>query len=504
MSSTPPDAWHNLMQPFYILSVVIGGLIGFTIIAIAVLACLRRRATRRRFVRAIDAGWAVPVFDVSDDISANLEAKTTVTGPKPIMRESVLNLKPQVHAEDGVWEHAVPLSMALLPTPSTRPHELLLYLLRTPSILTSNLFSRLKAIRYVRAEQSHLPQQHVAPPPSHASQKNSMSSTSIHSKHKDGLVEVVKEPVQVMFVIAMPSPPPPVHVRNSPSTAHEPVVPIANQELCIGALTASLQVPVQYIKGRRDEQVVGIRHLPIEEIDEEELDYMSTIRTRPARSEDPGHEFAGSFVSSRRLYDYGDEGSSYMPHPTASATPSFIGLTVTGGSTHETHNSYLAPPSFNYGAYNRGNEDSSSVENNIHRYSQEPRQSQESSYPPSRVYTPSLQSGDLPPRTHTSSPPPLPSTSLPRSFAAPMVIISDPDEPTTLREEVEVEQEVNKAHAEEPEIDLMAHRASQFTAWTDTTASATDVDGGYEADAGGRRRLSMKPRGTNRRRGGGA
>lgn len=391
--------------------------------------------------------------------------------------------------------------MALLPTPSTRPHELLLYLLRSPSILTSNLFSRLRAIRFVRSNQSTYPQQHVAPP------LTSQGSTSGHSKHKVTTSEVVAEPVQVMFVIAMPSPPPPVHMRNSQSTAHEPIAPIANQELCIGALDTSLQVPVQYIKGRRDEQVVGIRQGPTEEvIEEEEGEYASTIHTRrPPRSEDPGHEFAGSFVSSRQLYieEYGDEGSSYMPHQTASAAPSYLeGVTATIGSTHETHethNSYLAPPSFNYGAYNRGPEDSSSVENHYHRYSREPPHTHDSSYAPSRVYTPSLQSGDLPPRTHTSSPPHLapPSTSLPRSFHAPRIVfINDPDDANMLPEETS--QQLNKSHLDN--VDLHAHRVSTITDWTDTTASATDVDGGYEADVGGQRRLSLRPRGTTRRR----
>ena len=394
--------------------------------------------------------------------------------------------------------------MALLPTPSTRPHELLLYLLRSPSILTSNIFSRLRAIRFVRSEQSHYPQRTVVPPTStRSSQEPTMdgkNSISSQVKRKEPPVEIVTEPVQVMFVIAMPNPPPPVHARNSPSTAHEPVVPIANQELCIGALTASLQVPVQYIKGRRDDQVVGIRHGPVEVVaEEEEGDYASTMRTRPPRSEDPGHEFAGSFVSSRRLYmEYGDEGSSYMPHRTASAAPSYIeNATAAGGSTHETHNSYLAPPSFGYGAYNHGPEDSSSIENHHHRYSREPARSQESSIPPSRTYTASIQSGDFPPATHSSSLPP--PSSLPRSFLAPrVVVINDPDEPSVLHEETE--QQLHKSQSDQ--VDLAAHRVSQITSWTDTTASATDVEGGYEADAGGARRLSLRPRATNRRRGG--
>ena len=96
------------MQPFYILSVIVGALIGFTIVFIAITACVRRRATRRRFVRAVDSGWAVPVFTVSDEINADLEAKSAITGPKPVMRESTLQLNTSIHAaERGVWEEAV-------------------------------------------------------------------------------------------------------------------------------------------------------------------------------------------------------------------------------------------------------------------------------------------------------------------------------------------------------------------------------------------------------------
>jgi hypothetical protein len=107
-TSSPANAWNTLLQPFYVLSTVIGILIGTGIIALTIRSCVRRRATRRRFVRAVDSGWAVPMFNVSEDVAANIEAKNT-NGPKPIMRESVFNLN---GFDGGMWEKALVSTLA--------------------------------------------------------------------------------------------------------------------------------------------------------------------------------------------------------------------------------------------------------------------------------------------------------------------------------------------------------------------------------------------------------
>jgi hypothetical protein len=108
---SPAAAWNTLLQPFYVLSTVIGILIGTSILALAIRGCARRTAARRRFVRAVDSGWAVPVFNISDDTNAGLEANN-VNGTKPIMRESVLNLNGGVRVDGGMWEQALVSGLA--------------------------------------------------------------------------------------------------------------------------------------------------------------------------------------------------------------------------------------------------------------------------------------------------------------------------------------------------------------------------------------------------------
>jgi len=100
---SPAAAWNTLLQPFYVLSTVIGILIGASIAALAIRSCARRRIIRRRFVRAVDAGWAVPVFHMSDETGANLN----ISGPKPVMLESVLNLQGGGQAIGETWEKAM-------------------------------------------------------------------------------------------------------------------------------------------------------------------------------------------------------------------------------------------------------------------------------------------------------------------------------------------------------------------------------------------------------------
>ena len=313
------------------------------------------------------------------------------------------------------------------------------------------------------------------------------------------------EPVQVMFVIAMPAAPHSLHPPISPVAAHGPTAPIANQELCIGVVSASLQVPVQYLKGRTDEQTVAIRHGNIRElVEEEEGNYASTLHSRQVRSEDPGHEFARSFVSSRHMHvgNYGDEASSYTPHQTASASPSywedFGGATEGGGgSTHDTHNSYLAPPSLQYrsSAQSHGHDDLSSIGNQQHNH---PAGAGESSgYPASGAYMPSIVSANAPPPPETSGP--LRPLVSPPLSTQPRTLATDIDHPSGLSGDT-VNRESHSA-GEEP-AGLAAHRVSQFTSTTDTTASATDVEGGYDADADAGRRLSLKSRGSARRRAG--
>jgi hypothetical protein len=406
--------------------------------------------------------------------------------------------------------------MTLLPTLTSQPHDLLLYLLRSPSILTSNLFSRLRAVQFVRSNPTQYNHRLLPPSASHQSlnrgqqsiaHKTSVSSISSHPKPKDkssGMTAT--EPVQVMFVIAMPAAPRSLHRPISPVAAPEPTAPIANQELCIGVVSASLQVPVQYLKGGTDEQAVAIRHGNMQELveEEEEGNYASTLHSRQVRSEDPGHEFARSFVSSRHMHigNYGDEASSYMPHQTASASPSYWedlgGATEGGGgSTHDTHNSYLAPPSLHYrpSAQSHGHDDLSSRGNQQHNHPA--RAGELSEHPPSGTHAPSIISVNAPPLPEASGPP-LSSVS-PPSSTQPRALVTDVDRSSGVPGDTSNQE---SHQTEDEQAGLAAHRVSQYTSTTDTTVAATDVEGGYDADADAGRRLSLKSRGTARRRAG--
>jgi hypothetical protein len=407
--------------------------------------------------------------------------------------------------------------MTLLPTLTSQPHELLLYLLRSPSIFTSNLFPRLRAVQFVRSNPTQYNHRLRPPSASHQSQnrgqqsithKTSVSSTSSHPKAKDKSSEMTStEPVQVMFVIAMPAAPLSLRPPISPVSSHEPTAPMANQELCIGVVSASLQVSVQYLKGRTDEQTVAIRHGNMRElVEEEEGNDASTLHSRQVRSEDPGHEFARSFISSRHMHvgNYGNEASSYTPYRTPSASSSYSedlgGVTEGGGgSTHDTHNSYLAPPSVRYhpSAQSHGRGESSSIGNQ--QLNPPARVGESPEYAPAGAYTPSVVSANAPPPPPPEAPgPPLSSVSPPLS-TQPRTPVTDIGHLSGLSGDT-----VNRAShkTEEEDAGLVAHRVSQYTSTTDTTASATDIEGGYDADADAGRRLSLKSRGTARRRAG--
>jgi len=417
--------------------------------------------------------------------------------------------------------------VTLLPTQTSRPYDLLLYLLRSPSIFTPNLFSRLRAIQSVRSNQSFYHHRILpSPSPDDANvaqregpeHKPSTPSTSPHPNSKARPLEgTTTEPVHVMFAIAMPVPPPPLHQRSSPATAHEPAITLANRELCVGVVSASLRVPVQYLNGERDKQPFGPRHNNTQEVTEveDDGDYAHTIQSRLPRSEDPGHEYARSFVSSRHMYvgNYGDEGSSYLLHQTSSVSPSYWEdhggpSGGGGGSVHGTHNSYLAPPSFHNrpSTLGQGRDELSSVSHRHPPSHRDPARSGESSYSPSQAHTPSVVSESVPPAQDSpppSQPPPSAVSPPPPPLSSslqPHVLANDFGPPSRLDEDVASRQTLRGPPGNAAGSN--ANRVSHLTNTTDTTTTITDVEGGYDADSDADRRLSLRPKSTIRRRAG--
>jgi hypothetical protein len=114
------------------------------------------------------------------------------------------------------------------------------------------------------------------------------------------------------------------------------------------------------------------------------------------------------------------------------------------------------------------------------------------------VYTPSLVGLHAPSSPPDASAPPASPTPPPLPLQ-PRVLIGDPEPSLAAPGDMASQQ----SHGSELDsLGLAAHRDSQFTSTTNTTASATDVEGGYDADADAGRRLSLKPRGATRRRAG--
>jgi hypothetical protein len=95
-----PQQAHTLLEPFYVLSIVIGSLITLIVILLIGCACWRRARTRRRWNQMVNGGWARPVFQAYDDGETVREAKSR-RGPTPVLKESAVEEDNTLH-----WERA--------------------------------------------------------------------------------------------------------------------------------------------------------------------------------------------------------------------------------------------------------------------------------------------------------------------------------------------------------------------------------------------------------------
>lgn len=84
-----PQQTHTFLGPFYILSIIIGSLIGISVILLIGCACWRRSRTRRRWNRMVNGGWVRPLFQGHDDGETAREARSR-RGPTPILKESII------------------------------------------------------------------------------------------------------------------------------------------------------------------------------------------------------------------------------------------------------------------------------------------------------------------------------------------------------------------------------------------------------------------------------
>lgn len=96
-----PQQTRTLLQPFYILSIVIGSLIGITVILLIGCACWRRSRTRRRWNQMVNGGWVRPVFQTHDDEEIAREARSR-RGPTPVLKESIVEGDSSIQ-----WERAM-------------------------------------------------------------------------------------------------------------------------------------------------------------------------------------------------------------------------------------------------------------------------------------------------------------------------------------------------------------------------------------------------------------
>ncbi|KAG8830154.1 hypothetical protein FRC20_008481 [Serendipita sp. 405] len=125
--------------------------------------------------------------------------------------------------------------------------------------------------------------------------------------------------------------------RSSPATAHETVLEVAEQELCLGAVDVLWRAPIRTADSEKQNE---------DEIEEEDEDYAaSTIRTR-LQGHGPGP--SRSFISSRHInsYDYGEGASSYLPRGSEShsrATSNFDHQASNVDPNHLHQYSYTTP-----------------------------------------------------------------------------------------------------------------------------------------------------------------
>ncbi|CCA73178.1 hypothetical protein PIIN_07132 [Serendipita indica DSM 11827] len=303
---TNAGGWGAVAQPFYILSIVVGGLILGSVTALSLRGCFRRREYRRRFIRAVDSGHARVTFTVDQGTEEQRRSgKKVHPNQKPVMEEKMLDIRgsptkrnglslPQTLAssthsfEDLILTSLQPLSLTLLPSSLIPPDGYLLHLLRTPSFFTSNVRSRVQIARYLRSNNRNP----LGAPELPEGQRGHPSSL----------------PVQVAYVIAMPS-----ETRREKrvrGAAHDSAPPVAGQELCVGALSVLWRLS----DVSKDEwELLEVSKVNQEAMEEEYDDMASTIRTRRTRLEDLGP--APSMISSQRPYDneIGDYESSYLP-----------------------------------------------------------------------------------------------------------------------------------------------------------------------------------------------
>ncbi|CAG8723192.1 16524_t:CDS:2, partial [Acaulospora colombiana] len=299
----------------------------------------------------IDGGWAIPVFDVPETPPLD-NKKNAITQPQPVMMEARLDLGPATRSwHEPRWDEALPLSMTVAPPAKTHNHNLILQLFSTPAFFTSGFKERLKTIQWLRSNQPNRQTEEKHGATSHSRTNRPSRPSSVPQE----TVEIVQ--AEVAFVIAMPMPPPPV--RFSSATMHEPLLEVAGQELCLGSISSAWQRPLDNAAA-----AVAANQSRLSWQTEDVEDFASTIRTWPAGP-------ARSIVSSRHLYvgDYGDEASSYAMRPSGSF--------VYSGSGYDTQASQPAP------SQQQHDQRSAAQANSLLS-------------PPSRAYTPSQRSMDLP------------------------------------------------------------------------------------------------------------
>ncbi|PVG01373.1 hypothetical protein CPB86DRAFT_781592 [Serendipita vermifera] len=443
--------WNTLLQPFYVLSIAVGSIIGLTIGIIVFRACLRRRFYRQRFARAIDGGWAIPVFSIPETPPLG-NKKNVITQPQPVMMEARLDLWPATPSwREPRWDEALPLSMTVVPPTTTHNHNLILQLFRTHAFFTSGFRERIKTIQWLRSNQPNRPTEGKSGTTSHSRTNRTPRPSSVPQE----TVETVQ--AEVTFVIAMPMAPPPA--RFSSATAHEPLLEVAGQELCLGSISSTWQRPPENTAAAVPANQYRLSW-QTEDVGDE--DFASTIRTRPAGP-------ARSIVSSRHLYvgDYGDEASSYAMRPSGSF--------VYSGSGYETQASQLAPPS-------EQQHDQRSTTNAHSLLS-----------PPSRAFTPSQRSVELPT---------VPAYMIPHIQVTEPIDVEIASTPTDLPLTQDDHSSISSYGQELPRTQT-THEANTSTYLPSESASVlvtTDAEIGYDADADNERNQTLRPKKIVRKR----
>lgn len=101
ITHVPDDSSHTVLQPFYVLSIVVGSLIGIIITLLLAFACWRRSRTRRRWNEMVTGGWVRPVWRIDESQDEELREMRSRRGPTPVFRDYALNIQ-----EDMDWQKA--------------------------------------------------------------------------------------------------------------------------------------------------------------------------------------------------------------------------------------------------------------------------------------------------------------------------------------------------------------------------------------------------------------